>query len=134
MTTHYEKQANEFAEKYNVKLKLIADPKFGLHFIDDRQGRWRFKMRLSRNGKSYQFWFGQSIAEGKKEPTMYDVLSTITKYPPGSFIEMCYEFSMEPTKYAEKLYREVVKEYEKVYAMFEDVMDELRSIDEYDTV
>lgn len=134
--SEYEKQANDFALKHNVELKIIGQPKFDKHFFDDKQNRWIFKVQLLRNGKSYTLNFGQSINAGKKEPTMYDILTCLHKYEVDSFEDFCSEFGYNEyvendygrciqNKNAYKTYLACKKESESVERLFGDVMDEL---------
>lgn len=135
MTTDYQKQAIDFAKKHNVKM-TVKYKKYGKHFVDDKQERHIFRITLKRNGKSYSFDFGQSIAGGKKEPTLYDVLTCLTKYDVGSLGDFCSEFGYEcfdiytgkPDKKIEKLYKAVCKEFENVDRLFGDIIEELQEI------
>lgn len=124
----YTEQANVFAKKNNVKLEVI-DHDFGKYFPDDEQGRDIYTMRLKRNGKQYTFKFGQSISNAGKEPTMYDVLATITKYDEGDFEDFCGEFGYSTdSRTAERVYKAVCKEYAAVQRLFGDVMEQLQEI------
>lgn len=128
----YQKQANDFAAKYGVELEVINEY-FEFHFLDDDRKRHVFEMELSRNGKSYTFDFGQSIAAGSTEPTMYDVLACLTKYDVGSFEDFCADYgyndpSLSANKATKMTYEAVVKEYEAVQRLFGDVIEELQEI------
>jgi len=124
----YDKQANYFAVKHGIKLAVIGT-EHGRHFNDDKQSRYIFKLRLTRNGKRYTFKFGQSIAAGAKEPTMYDVLACLTKYDPESFEDFCGEYGYdEDSRKAYKTYLAVVKEYKAVERLFGDIIEELAEI------
>ena len=119
MKTEYEINALRFAGKYNVKLNALSweyKPFWG-----EKQNRWVFKMRLSRNRKSYTFEFGQSIYNGSKEPTMYDVLSCLQKYDCGTFENFCDEYGYDTdSRKAERIYKGCVKEYNAVVRLFGD--------------
>ena len=109
---NYEQQALDFAKKHKVNFKVIGEPEYRRYFPDDKESRWIFKLKLSRNRKSYTFTFGQSISCGQKEPTIYDVLACLTKYDVGSFAEFCSEFGYPPDRKAKITYNAVCKEYE----------------------
>jgi len=129
LATNYEQQATDFAEQYNVKLS-IGEPTYKDHFHDG-QMRWVFPCKLSRNGKSYSFKFGQSIAAGKKKPTMYDILACMTKYDPESYEFFCSNYGYEKSRSAYSTYLAVCREYEGMCRLFEDsetIFDELREI------
>lgn len=123
----YEKQALYFAKKYGVKLEILGGEYKTMW--NERQNRYVFKCELSRNSKSYNFEFGQSIANGSNEPTMYDILSCLTKYDPEPFDDFCTEFGYDiNSRDSRKTYKAVYKEYEAVERLFGDIMDELQEI------
>lgn len=56
-----------------------------------------------------------------KEPTLYDILTCLTKYDVGTFENFCSEFGYdEDSRSAEKTYNAVVKEYESMCRLFSD--------------
>ena len=125
----YTKQANEFANKFGVKLSVIGEPEYKKYFSDDKERRFVFKLRIKRNKKQYTFTFGQSISEGSKEPNLYQVLTCLTKYDPDSFENFCSEFGYDnDSRKAEKVYNAVCKEYAAVERLFGDCLDELSEI------
>jgi hypothetical protein len=129
---NYLKQANDFAAKYGVKLEVVNEY-YGFHFHDDKQKRQVFEMELSRNGKSYTFAFGQSIANAGEVPTMYDILACLTKYEVGSFDDFCADYGyndLPPSEYdrINALYEAVREEFEAVQRLFGDVIEELQEI------
>ncbi len=131
MKTNYKKQAETFAKKHGIKLSIIGDPEYKKYFTDDKDERYVFKCRLSRKGKNYTFYFGQSIQAGAEEPSLYDILACLTKCDPESFEYFCSEFGYDTdSRTAEKTYKAVVKEWEAVNRLFPetDVLDELREI------
>ena len=121
-------RAKSFAKKHGVKLTAIGKPVYNIHFPGETQMRWVYKMRLTRNGKSYTFNFGQSIRDGKAEPTMYDVLACIEKYDVGSYEEFLNEFGYRDSMDSRETYKAVVREYKAVNRLFGDIMDELQEI------
>lgn len=125
---NYQKHAIEFAKKHGITLEVL-DQEYRKYFAEDRQARWVFTLRLRRKGKQYTFTFGQSIAAGGEEPSMYDVLASITKYDPEDFENFCSEFGYSDDSIsALKIYKSVVKEYKAVERLFGDIIDELDEI------
>jgi hypothetical protein len=125
----YNYNAELFARKNGITL-VCKTPTYGKHFIGDTEERYIFPCTLRRKGKgSYTFKFGQSIAAGDKEPSMYDVLACLQKSDVGSFYNFCDEFGYsEDSIKAEKIYKAVVKEWENVERLFGDILDELQEI------
>lgn len=126
--------------KYDLACQLIAK-EFGLtlkiisceykEYFNDGKLRYVFKLKLSRGNKSYTFDFGQSINNGSKEPTLYDVLSCLQKYDIGSFEDFCNEFGYNDDNSIDSLktYKAVVKEYTAITKLFnEDELEVLREI------
>lgn len=63
------------------------------------------------------------------EPTMYDVLTCLTKYDPNTFEDFCSEFGYDTdSRAAERTHKAVVKEYEAVERLFGDIIEELAEI------
>ena len=123
----YEEQALYFAKKYGVKLEILGSEYKTLW--GEEQKRSVFKCKLSRNRKSYAFEFGQSIANGSKEPTIYDILTCLTKYDPETLENFCAEFGYDiNSRDSRKTYKAVYKEYIAVERLFGDIMDELQEI------
>ena len=124
----YEKQANEFAQRYGITLEVL-DQEYRKYFPEDKQARWVFTLRLRRNKKQYTFTFGQSIAAGGEEPSMYAVLAALTKYDPEDFENFCSEYGYSDDSIsALRTYKAVVKEYQAVVRLFGDIIDELNEI------
>lgn len=126
--SEYTMQAIRFAEKVGLKMKVLGyeweKPEW-----DKKYEHAKFRIRFSRNGKSWTLEFYQSISEGSKKPSIYDVLACVTKYDPGTFEEFCDEFGYdEDSRKAERIWKAVKKEYKNVCRLFGDVMDELREI------
>ena len=123
-----EQEAQYFADVNNVKLK-INGRKYGKHFAEDKESRYIFNCTLSRNRKRYTFNFGQSIAAGSVEPTMYDILTCLTKYNPETFEDFCSEYGYNTDSIkALKTYKAVQREFNGVNRLFSDVLDQLQEI------
>lgn len=128
----YQKQAEDFAKKYGVTLKILGC-EYKKYFDGDDQPRYVFKLKLSRkvDGKtvSYTFEFGQSIVNGSEEPTIYDVIVCMTKYDPETFEDFCMTYGYDTdSRKAEKVYRAVCKEWKAIEKLFGDCMEELQEI------
>lgn len=125
----YEKQANDFAKKHGIKLEVL-DRDYKKHFSDDKECRWVFELRLTRKRKQYTFEFGQSIAAGDNEPTIYDVLTCLTQSDPYTFEDFCGNYGYDTdSRKAEKIYHAVVKEWKSVERLFGDILEELQEIE-----
>jgi len=116
----YEKNANDFAEKYGITLKVLDK---------DYKDRWWYKIKLNRNKKSYSLWWGQGIMSGDTEPRMYDILACITKSDPEDFEWFCGNYGYDTnSRTAKKMYKSTVKEWEAVERLFGDILEELSEI------
>ncbi len=128
-TSEYQQQAIDFAKNHKIKLYILEDPQYKKYFPGDKEERYVFKLMLERFAKQYTFTFGQSIQAGAKEPTMYDILTCLTKYDPGTFENFCGDFGYdEDSRSAEKTYNACIKEYEAVQRLFGDILEELQEI------
>ena len=129
-STSYTAQAEHFATANKIKLSVIGDPEYKKHFPEDKQERYVFKLKLSCNKKTYTFNFGQSISAGTEEPTMYDVLTCLTKYDPNTFKDFCSEYGYnEDSRVAERTYKAVVKEYNAMQRLFNpEILEQMQEI------
>lgn len=128
-TSDYQKRANDFAKKHGITLK-IKGSHYGKHFANDKEERFIFTIQLKHGGKSYTFKFGQSIAAGAKEPTMYDVLTCLQKYEVGTFENFCGDFGYDQdSRTAERIYKAVCKEFENMERLFShEILEEMQEI------
>jgi hypothetical protein len=125
---NYQQQANDFAKKHGVKL-IINSSNYGHHFTNDKENRYIFNCTLTRKGKRYTFNFGQSIAAEDTPPTMYDILACLTKYNPETFEDFCSEYGYnEDSINAQKTYKAVKREFNGVYRLFSDILEQLQEI------
>ena len=120
--SQYNDAVNLVAKEFNIKLKVVSS-RWGKHFLGDKDNRCIFKLQLLRGRKSYTFEFGQSIAQGNNEPTLYDVLACLQKYDVESFEDFCSMFGYEPITPTKPIYKAVVKEFQAMQILFSD--DEL---------
>lgn len=128
--TSYTAQAEQFATANKIKLSIIGDPQYKKYFPEDKQERYVFLLKLSCNKKTYIFNFGQSISAGAKEPTMYNVLTCLTKYDSGTFEDFCSEYGYnEDSRTAERTYKAVVKEYTAMQRLFSpEILEQMQEI------
>ncbi|HSE99823.1 MAG TPA: hypothetical protein VLA48_02915 [Nitrososphaeraceae archaeon] len=104
----------------------VGDYEYKKHFSRDKERRCVFKITLKKGGKQYTFNFGQSIAEGTNEPTLYSVLACLQKYEVGDFQDFCSNFGYNEydentgriDKETLKIYNAVVREYENMQRLF----------------
>lgn len=128
----YQKNAQKFAKNHGIKLVKIGEPVYKKYFSDDKDCRWVFKMKLSRNGKSYTFNFGQSLKSGSETPDIYSVLSCLQKYDVGSFDDFCSEFGYDVDSIKTmKSYKAVCREFAAVQRLFGDILDDLQNFEEF---
>ena len=146
----YKKQGEDFLKSVGATMsaKFLGNMPY---FDDDKESRDVYEITFTRNGKTWSFRFGQSIADSgeyvkrnphgktvydheliKRKrivPGAYDVLSCIEKYDPGTFEDFCGNFGYDTdSRKAEKTYFAVQKEWSECNKMFGDVMDELQEI------
>lgn len=103
------------ADEIGLKMQILGS-EYKRHFADDKQKRHVFKIRLIKDGKQYTFEFGQSIAEGSNEPTLYDVLSCLTKQDPETFKDFCINYGYGSE--AVKVYKAVCDEWANMNRLF----------------
>lgn len=114
----YNKGAYLIANEIGLKMK-VGESEYKRYFPSDKDSRYVFKITLKKGGKQYTFNFGQSIAEGSNEPTLYDVLACLTKYDVGTFENFCSDFGYdEDSRTAEKTYKAVLKEWQAMERLF----------------
>ena len=126
---NYQQQANQFAQKHGIKL-VINSSSYKKHFSTDTKYRYVFNCTLKCKRKQYTFDFGQSIASGSEEPTMYDILACLQKYELNTFEDFCSEFGYdEDSRTAERTYKAVCKEYNGMLRVFgDDILEEMQEI------
>lgn len=138
----YEQQAIDFLKDTDTTMKIMRVDKrtdgvyinSGLHHD--------YKVTLKRNNKTWSFFFSDSVWNRKKNmlPSAYDILACLQKYEVEiDFSDFCNEFGYDEyitneygrivaNTQAEKIHKAVLKEYEKVMLLFEDVIDKLELI------
>lgn len=115
---YYNQGAYLVADYLGLKMK-VGDSEYRKYFPNDKESRYVFKITLKKGSKQYSFNFGQSIAEGSNEPTLYSVLSCLQKYDVGTFEDFCDNFGYDQdSRTAERIYKAVVKEFEAMQRLF----------------
>jgi len=119
-TTNYQQQATDLLNAMGVKFtaKFL---RYGKHFAEDTRKRNIYSLKLSRGRTSFSVVFGQSIhcTENDQTPTAYDLLACLTKYDVGTFENFCGDFGYDTdSRSAERTYKAVCKEWEKVSKFF----------------
>lgn len=127
--TSYDQQATDLLKKLGVSFSVkYLDHDF--YFDDDKEKRDIYSVTFRRGNKRFSLKFGQSIANQGAPPTAYDVLACIQKYDPGTFENFCSEFGYDTdSRKAEKIYKAVCKEWQKVSTFFtSNEIEELQEI------
>lgn len=130
--TDYTKHAVAVLLKHEICL-TISYLKTDAYFPDDKEIRNIYRWTLSKG--SVRVWgkFGDSIAdtENNERPTAYDILASVTQYPPGDFSEFCSEYGFDTdSRKAERTYRAVLAEWKKIGRIFdtEEALNDLREV------
>ena len=129
-TEDYEKQAIDFMEKTDTKIKIEYE-KYDYHFYGDVKMRNVYKVVIKRKGKQMTVHFGQSLIKtaSNTPPTYYDILACLIPEDPGTLFEFCDCFGYDPfEENTIKIHKLCVREWQKVNNLFSDVIDELREI------
>jgi hypothetical protein len=130
LDSFYEKQAEEFMQKYKIKMQSRFKGNFPF-FNEEITPRDVYQIILKRERKTWRFNFGMALAfSGTGSfPTAYDVLATLTKYDPRGFEEFCSDFGYaQDDKFSKRTYKAVEREWKKVEAFFGEALEELREI------
>lgn len=127
----YEQQADKFLTDTNTTL-TVEYVKYGQMTWDEDRRNYRhiFKFRIENELGHYESLFGQSIADGDKTPTSYNILTCLEKYEPESFENWCSQFGYdEDSRKAYSTWETCCEQYEALAEMFTDEeMDLLREI------
>lgn len=139
---NYEAMAKEFCEKTGTEVIInYKEKKLNPWNETNYRKNWVhdiYRVTIKRNGKKYSFDFTQSKngTDNGEKPTAYDILTCLQKYEVGTFEDFCNEFGYELyneeytgyNRKSQKTYNAVVKEYNNVMRLFEDVIEELIEI------
>ena len=139
---NYEAMAKEFCEKTGTEVIIkYKEKKLNPWNVEGYRKNWVhdiYRVTIKRNGEKYSFDFTQSKngTDNGEEPTAYDILTCLQKYEVGTFEDFCNDFGYELyneeytgyNRKSQRTYNAVVKEYNNVIRLFEDVIDELAEI------
>jgi len=142
----YTEQAEGFLRDAKTNINIVYTGK-RKHSTDDEEKRDCYSVTLSNSKGEYEFSFGDSIenTQNRDSPklykpgyrkenqhqkvTAYDVISCLTKNPPGDFEDFCSDYGYDnDSKAAEKVYKAGVAEYRGLKAIFS--MEELELMSE----
>ena len=122
----YNKQAEQFLNRYNAKLRIEFD-RYDFHLPDDKEKRDIYEVTISRKEKSYTFYFGQSVYNSKKgngeikAPSAYDILTSLMKCDPETFENFCNEYVIDNDSVsALKTYKAAANEYHNMRILFNE--------------
>lgn len=142
----FHEQAMNFCKNNNILISCEY-LKTDFYFDDDTEKRDIYRIYIEKFGfdnttiiDEYKLKFGDSLTNTKSNPKKYynghnqedlaySVLTSITKYEPGTFNDFCNDYGYDSdSRKAKKLYEEVHKEWKAVARIFHDCLDELRLI------
>lgn len=126
MVNEYEKQANDFLARHNIK--------FHAKFMGDKCPLWcdgkhihgdRYLVTFTRYNPykriTLSFWNSLNDKQNGISPNAYDVLASIEKYDIGTFEDFCNEFGYDTdSRKAEKIYKAVKEQYTQLLTLFND--------------
>lgn len=126
MLSEYVKMAENFLSKHNATMEIEE--------VDVRNRHFIYKVTIERDDKSFTFEFTGSEYDymHNEEANVYDVLACLQKYEVGTIDDFAEEYGYGIGEYRiseiMSTYEAVNNEYENVYNLFSDCMDELREI------
>jgi len=133
----YEKQANDFLRRTRVRLSsqllgVTTNKSFksgvGVNY-DFMITIEKFSYPTEKTEFFDRFTFTNSVVNGTKPPTNYDILACLTKYDVGTLWDFIEEFGYTASKETEKIYHAVVKEFEMVKKFWNsEEIEELQEI------
>jgi hypothetical protein len=119
-----------YRKKRFGKLTLGIPPKVNLDkfFRALETGKCPEGASLLRGLRGFEYG-GYFIQQVRKTPSLYDILSCLTSYDPGSFSDFCDDYGYDTdSRKAHKLWEAVHEEYSNVSRIFAGHMDELAEI------
>lgn len=131
------KSIKEIMKEKHIGFSIIDKDWKSMPWDKDGVRRYVFKCRFRnyKNGCSFQFDFGQSIANGSKEPTAEQCLEGLQRYPYAlqSFYDFCKDYGYDETeKDSRKIYKAACREYDGLERVFgycglKDVNDHIKN-------
>lgn len=132
----YEKNARAFLERHGATLTIKRSiyqgrplwagvAPYGIHYLCEIKR----PSRMSDNVFRFSFWDSVANKEEGKRPTVYDVLSCLTKYDPETMEDFVNNYGYDPEDpRTERTYKAVVREWLNIDQFFGDCLDDLREI------
>lgn len=127
MLSEYVEMAESFLSKHNATMEIEE--------VDVRDRHFVYEVTIERGDKSFTFEFTGSEYDymHNEEANVYDVLACLQKYEVGTLDDFAEEYGYGIGEYRiseiMSTYEAVKNEYENVYNLFSDCIDELREID-----
>lgn len=136
INSEYEQQAIDFLMNTDTTMKITRVGKRTDGGCVNKGSHHDYNITLTRNNKSWTFFFCDSVYNKQEKilPSAYDILACLQKYEVETdLIEFCNEFGYDLTSKKEidkarRIHKAVLKEYENVMRLFEDVISELSEI------
>lgn len=146
---HYPRFGNEITANYTITLSRLGKHPYTFTFSASVYDSWHYtddlRMLKKRKGlppkldinkfmleclNQPQFAFGRYIInQTKTAPSLYYVLTCLTKQDPGSFEDFCADYGYDTdSRAAEKIWYDVREEGRAVEALFSDCLEELGEI------
>jgi hypothetical protein len=128
MLSEHVKMAENFLSKHNATMKIEE--------VDVLNRHWVYEVTIERGDKSFAFEFTGSeydyIYNEEANDNVYDVLAYLQKYEVGTIDDFIHKYDYGTDKHSISeiisTYETINNEYENVYNLFSDCMDELREI------
>ena len=146
---HFKRLGDWSTANYRIVLRRPGRKEYSFEFSTSLHNSWKYRddresvfwkakpglpPRISRKdwptGEG-MYRVGCYLIEPVKtnKPTMYDILSCLTKYDPGTLNDFCSNFGYDSDSIkARGIYFAVQEEWEGVRGLFGDVLDELSEI------
>lgn len=122
----------EFLESTGTKVKFTFDQLVECPFMESKKKVNRYKVTISRNGKSMRSNFYDSIysTEHHLIPSENDILCCLQTSDPGTFEEFCHDYGYNSDSIKDhQTYKAVCREWKKVERVFGDILEELSEIE-----
>lgn len=117
----YEKQANDFLSQTDTTVQICFVGTRKNNLWQDKEPR-NFYIVTIKNPKgkmSVKFWDSIYNTQNNKKPTVYNILSCLVTYDPGSFENFCQDYYYNTDNInALKIYRLAMQEYRDVARLF----------------
>jgi len=142
---HFPRLGEYAVAQFNITLHREGKNDYTFQYSDSLQSSWRYENREKRekgkgmpprlkqeyyptNGGEQKIGFNLLVPVRPK-PSLYDILTCLTKSDPGTFEDFCSEYGYsDDSRKALDLYFAVQKEWLACNNMFHDCLEELQEI------